>query len=134
MKRLIATLLALSMMSVPALAQDCQTVTIEHLENSPWIVERSPDPTGEVRTDIVGQFLWVELADSETVSVEVPDNAVSATVCLNGDVTFDLVSESEEDTSSPEEDSSTEETTTNVVQEYPQIFWDHPTSFVATLN
>jgi hypothetical protein len=86
MRKLIATI-ALLGLAVPANAATCNTLTVTRLGDSPLIAERDQADT-DIKTGVVGRFLWIQLGDGDMVSAEIPVDAVSATVCSDSSVTF----------------------------------------------
>lgn len=86
MKRTLATL-ALLAIALPAQATDCQTVTIENIEGTPFITAREG---GLPRADIVGHYLNIDVLDDGTLqSVDVSGAGITgATVCTDGSVTL----------------------------------------------
>jgi hypothetical protein len=91
------------MVASPALASECQVLTIDHSYGTPRIEARTG--TTDILTSINGSFLWVSEpvdgfdSDSEAIaSVDVSDpSVIEATACLDGSVTLTREEVSEPD-------------------------------------
>ena len=92
-------MIALLALALPAGAADCQTGGIDRWDNGGphWIADIAYD--GNVDMSIEGHFLWLRVGQyddeyEDVVSVEVPADAIGATACADGVVTFSYAPES----------------------------------------
>lgn len=110
--------------ALPAVAAD-KTVTISHEHGTPQIVEVTGD--SQVKTAIVGHFLWVLYDDAEPgefasdsdqrVSVDVSDSTIRQAV-VNDNGTVTLIRES---VTEPDNEPAPEPETVNLITRLPEF-------------
>lgn len=90
-RHLAALVAALTLIALPATAEDCQALTFDAEQ---YITSRSGNDA-TIRTGAVGPNLWVQVGEytgqdeyEGTISYPIPAGASSATVCPDGSVVF----------------------------------------------
>lgn len=91
-RRHVAATIAILLLPLTATATSCRVLTLEDHN----ITHEAGDNTGNIRTAMVGTFLWVQYGNPDnqvdeyenTVSVELTAETIQATVCDDGKITI----------------------------------------------
>lgn len=81
-RKLITIAVLVTALPLTAAAEDCATGTFDWSSGTPqW---GSTHIAVNINTEVVGQFLWVQIGEDEIASVELEGTEASAVVCSTG--------------------------------------------------